>query len=58
MALRMQADKRYSESMDSIIAGSDILQKDIAAYAAYVDGTYDSSGDLMTMLGHIAGNYD
>lgn len=49
MALRMQADKRYSESMDSIIAGSAILQKDIAAY---------KSGDLMTMLGHIAGNYD
>lgn len=24
MALRMQADKRYSESMDSIIGGSDI----------------------------------
>ena len=48
MALRMQADKRYSESMDSIIAGSDILQKDIVAY---------KSGDLMTMLGHIAGNY-
>ena len=49
MALRMQADKRYSESMDSIIAGSAVLQKDIAAY---------KSGDLMTMLGHVAGNYD
>ena len=49
MALRMQADKRYSESMDSIIAGSAILQKDIAAY---------KSGDLMTMLSHVAGNYD
>lgn len=49
MALRMQADKRYSESMDSIIGGSDILQKDIAAY---------KSGDLMTMIGHVAGNYD
>lgn len=49
MALRMQADKRYSESMDSIIAGSDILQKDIAAY---------KSGDLMNMIGHVAGNYD
>ena len=49
MALRMQADKRYSESMDSIIGGSAILQKDIAAY---------KSGDLMTMLGHVAGNYD
>jgi len=49
MALRMQADKRHSESMDSIIGGSDILQKDIAAY---------KSGDLMTMLGHAAGNYD
>ena len=49
MALRMQADKRYSESMDSIIGGSDILQKDIAAY---------KSGDMMTMLGHVAGNYD
>ncbi|EPF31803.1 hypothetical protein HMPREF9194_02158 [Treponema maltophilum ATCC 51939] len=24
MALRMQVDKRYSESMDSIIGGSDI----------------------------------
>ena len=45
----MQADKRYSESMDSIIGGSGILQKDIAAY---------KSGDLMTMLGHVAGNYD
>ena len=49
MALRMQADKRYSESMDSIIGGSDILQKDIAAY---------KGGDLMTMIGHVAGNYD
>ena len=49
MALRMQADKRYSESMDSIIGGSAILQKDIAAY---------KSGDMMTMLGHVAGNYD
>ena len=49
MALRMQADKRYSESMDSIIGGSAILQKDIAAY---------KSGDLMTMIGHVAGNYD
>ena len=47
--MRMQADKRYSESMDSIIGGSAILQKDIAAY---------KSGDLMTMLGHVAGNYD
>ena len=49
MALRMQADKRYSESMDSIIGGSAVLQKDIVAY---------KSGDLMTMLGHVAGNYD
>ena len=49
MALRMQADKRYSKSMDSIIGGSAVLQKDIAAY---------KSGDLMTMLGHVAGNYD
>ena len=49
MALRMQSDQRYSESMDSIIGGSAVLQKDIAAY---------KSGDLMTMLGHVAGNYD
>lgn len=49
MALRIQADKRYSESMDSIIGGSAILQKDIAAY---------KSGDLMNMIGHVAGNYD
>ena len=47
--MRMQADKRYSESMDSIIGSSAILQKDIAAY---------KSGDLMNMIGHVAGNYD
>jgi len=49
MALRMQADQRYSERMGNIIAGSSILQKDIAAY---------KSGDMMTMIGHVAGNYD
>ncbi|MGI5174576.1 hypothetical protein H0R92_13375 [Treponema sp. OMZ 840] len=49
MALRMQADQRYSESMGNIIADSTILQKDIDAY---------KSGDMMTMLGHVAGNYD
>ena len=49
MALRMQADQRYSERMGNIIAGSSILQKDIAAY---------KSGDMMTMLEHAAGNYD
>ncbi|MGI5174631.1 hypothetical protein H0R92_13655 [Treponema sp. OMZ 840] len=49
LALRMHADQRYSESMDSIIGGSAILQKDIDAY---------KSGDMMTMLDHVAGNYD
>ncbi|MGI5173564.1 hypothetical protein H0R92_08190 [Treponema sp. OMZ 840] len=49
LALRMQSDARYTKSLDNIIAGSDILQKDIDAY---------KSGDMMTMLDHVAGNYD
>ena len=49
MALRMQSDARYTKSLDNIIAGSSILQKDIDAY---------KSGDMMTMLEHAAGNYD
>ena len=49
MALRMQSDARYTELMGNVIANNNILSTDIEAY---------KSGDMMAMLGHVAGNYD